>query len=49
VAVGLLVNRHGFPLEIGCFEGNRVRRRRGPSRRPGRARTSTGRRPRSAH
>ncbi|MDQ0240154.1 transposase [Arthrobacter bambusae] len=22
VVVGLLVDRHGFPLEIGCFEGN---------------------------
>ncbi|MGH8777266.1 MAG: IS1634 family transposase [Jiangellaceae bacterium] len=24
VVVGLLVDRHGFPLEIGCFEGNRA-------------------------
>lgn len=23
VVVGLLVDRHGFPLEIGCFEGNK--------------------------
>ena len=22
--MGLLVDRHGFPLEIGCFEGNRA-------------------------
>ena len=22
--VGLLVDRHGFPLEIGCFEGNKA-------------------------
>lgn len=22
IVVGLLVDRHGFPLEIGCFEGN---------------------------
>jgi hypothetical protein len=24
VVVGLLVDRHGFPLEIGCFEGNKA-------------------------
>jgi len=24
VVVGLLVDRHGFPLEIGCFEGSRA-------------------------
>jgi hypothetical protein len=24
VVVGLLVDRHGFPLEIGCFEGNQA-------------------------
>ena len=24
IVVGLLVDRHGFPLEIGCFEGNRA-------------------------
>lgn len=24
VVVGLLVDRHGFPLEVGCFEGNRA-------------------------
>ena len=24
VVVGLLVSRHGFPLEIGCFEGNKA-------------------------
>jgi transposase len=24
VVVGLLVDRHGFPLEIGCFAGNRA-------------------------
>src|SRR3954454_4140387 len=24
VIVGLLVDRHGFPLEIGCFEGNKA-------------------------
>ena len=24
VVIGLLVDRHGFPLEIGCFEGNRA-------------------------
>lgn len=24
VVVGLLVDRAGFPLEIGCFEGNRA-------------------------
>jgi hypothetical protein len=24
IVVGLLVDRHGFPLEIGCFEGNKA-------------------------
>ena len=24
VVIGLLVDRHGFPLEIGCFEGNKA-------------------------
>ena len=24
VIVGLLVDRHGFPLQVGCWEGNRV-------------------------
>ena len=24
IVVGLLVDRHGFPLEIGCFEGNQA-------------------------
>ncbi len=24
IVVGLLVDRHGFPLEIGCYEGNRA-------------------------
>lgn len=24
VVVGLLVDRHGFPLEIGCYEGNKA-------------------------
>lgn len=24
IVVGLLVDRHGFPLEVGCFEGNRA-------------------------
>ena len=24
VVVGLLVDRNGFPLEIGCFEGNKA-------------------------
>jgi hypothetical protein len=24
VVVGLLVDRHGFPLEIGCFEGDKA-------------------------
>ena len=24
IIVGLLVDRHGFPLEIGCFEGNKA-------------------------
>ena len=24
VVVGLLVDRHGFPLEIGCFESNKA-------------------------
>ncbi len=24
LVVGLLVDRHGFPLEIGCFEGSRA-------------------------
>jgi hypothetical protein len=24
VVVGLLVDRGGFPLEIGCFEGNKA-------------------------
>jgi hypothetical protein len=24
VVVGLLVDRHGFPLEVGCFEGNKA-------------------------
>src|SRR3546814_2295710 len=24
IVVGLLVDRHGFPLEIGCFAGNKA-------------------------
>ena len=24
VIVGLLVDRHGFPLQVGCWEGNRA-------------------------
>ena len=24
IVVGLLVDRHGFPLEVGCFEGNKA-------------------------
>lgn len=24
IVVGLLVDRHGFPLEIGCYEGNKA-------------------------
>jgi len=24
IVVGLLVDRHGFPLEIGCFEGDKA-------------------------
>ena len=27
IVVGLLVDRHGFPLEIGCFEGNQAETR----------------------
>jgi hypothetical protein len=44
IVVGLLVDRHGFPLEIGCFEGNQRRSSRS-CRSSGSSRPGTGWRP----
>ena len=41
IVVGLLVDRFGFPLEIGCFEGNKAETAT-PSRSSTRSSTATG-------